>query len=90
MHTPYRISLFLLSLTLSAAGAAHAAPEYRVTIVGPANSEARDINRAGVVVGTYPVSSSATHGFINRGKGLIDLGALGGSSSNAVAINDKG
>lgn len=90
MHTPYRISLFLLSLTLSAAGAAHAAPEYRVTIVGPANSEAKDINRAGVVVGTYPVSANATHGFINRGKGLIDLGALGGTSSNAVAINDKG
>lgn len=90
MPIPYRISLLLLPLTLSAAYAAPAYPEYRVTVVGPANSTATDINQAGVVVGTYPVSPTATHGFINRGKGVIDLGTLGGRSSNAVAINDKG
>ena len=92
MQTPYRISLFLLSLSLplAAAQAAPAYPEYRVTIVGPANSAATDINEAGVVVGTYPVSPTSTRGFINRGKGVIELGTLGGTSSNAVAINDKG
>ena len=85
-----RISLFLLSLTMAAANAAWAYPEYRVTVVGPANSRATDINSAGAVVGTYPVSSTATHGFLNRGEGFIDLGTLGGRSSNAVAINNKG
>lgn len=90
MQLPFRLPLLLLSLTLSAAHAAPAYPEYRVTVVGPANSSATDINQAGVVVGTYPISPTATHGFINRGKGIIDLGTLGGTSSNAVAINDKG
>lgn len=90
MQLPFRLPLLLLSLTLSAAHAAPAYPEYRVTVVGPANSSATDINQAGVVVGTYPISLTATHGFINRGKGIIDLGTLGGTSSNAVAINDKG
>lgn len=42
-----------------------------------------------VVTGTYP-SGAATHGFLNRGSGLVDVGALGGTSSNAVAINDVG
>ncbi|HBZ04858.1 MAG TPA: HAF repeat-containing protein [Massilia sp.] len=90
MQRPFPLPLLLLSLALSAAHAAPAYQEYRVTVVGPANSAATDINQAGVVVGTYPISPTATHGFINRGKGMIDLGTLGGTSSNAVAINDKG
>ncbi|WP_306395197.1 HAF repeat-containing protein [Telluria beijingensis] len=40
------------------------------------------------MVGSYPVGGT-THGFVNRGKGLVKLGALG-VSSGAVAINDKG
>lgn len=84
-----RVSLFLLSLTVSAAAAAAPYAEYRVTVVGPADSRAAGINKAGVVVGTYPSSTGGTRGFLNRGKGLVDLGALG-SSSDAVAINDKG
>jgi probable HAF family extracellular repeat protein len=84
------IALFLLSVSLAMANAAWAYPEYHVTVVAPANSEAADINNSGVVVGTYPLSRSATHGFLNRGKGLVDLGTLGGKSSDAVAINDKG
>lgn len=92
-----RMSLFLLSLAMGAASAAPAAvaapaayAEYRVTVVGPANSRPTDINNAGVVVGTYPVGLSTTRAFLNGGKGFVDLGTLGGKSSNAVAINDRG
>ncbi|MDB5746175.1 MAG: hypothetical protein JWP72_1023 [Massilia sp.] len=85
------ISLFLLSLTMGLATAAQAAvAEYRVTVVGPANSRPTDINNAGVVVGTYPVSPTATRAFLNPGKGFVDLGTLGGRSSDARAINDRG
>jgi probable HAF family extracellular repeat protein len=91
MYARHRISLFLLALALAVANTAWAAyPEYRVTVVGPPNSGATDINNAGVVVGTYPASGGATHGFLNRGRGLVDLGALGGRSSDAQAINDRG
>ena len=93
MHAPFRFSLLLLSFALSGAQARPAHPEYRVTIVGPANSYANDINAAGVVVGTYYLGSpgnSPSRGFINRGKGLTTLGTLGGSTGSAVAINDKG
>jgi len=82
------LSLFLLSLTVPAAAAAGPYAEYRVTVVGPADSTANGINKAGVVVGTYPAGASF-HAFLNRGKGLVDLGRLG-LSSEAVAINDKG
>jgi probable HAF family extracellular repeat protein len=91
MQARHRISLFLLSFTLAAANVASAAfPEYRVTVVGPANSSVNGINNDGVVVGTYPVRSGVTHGYLNRGRGLVDLGALGGRSSDAQAINDRG
>lgn len=87
------LSLFVLSLAVSAGvdAAAAAAPyaEYRVTVVGPVNSTAVDINNAGVVVGSYPSRAGATRGFLNRGKGLVDLGPRG-STSEAVAINDRG
>jgi len=88
MQLRYRLSLVLMSFTL--AGAASAYPEYKVTVVGPANSAATDINNAGVVVGYYPFAPSVNHAFLNRGKGLVDLGTLGGTESVAVAINDKG
>jgi len=68
MHFRHRLSLVLMSFTL--AGAAWAYPEYKVTVVGPANSTAADINNAGVVVGYYPYSPTANHAFLNRGKGL--------------------
>ena len=88
MRMPHRLSLALLSFTL--AGAAGAYPEYRVTVVGPANSLVAGINQAGVVAGTYPITPNVTRAFLNRGKGLVDLGALKGSQSSAAGINDKG
>ena len=90
MRAPYRLSLFLLSFTLGAANASAAYAEYRVTVVGPANSTASDINSSGVVVGSYPVSPTANRAFLNRGKGVVVLGTLGGTSSSTAAINDKG
>jgi len=88
MRNSFTLALLMLSLT--AVNAAGAYPEYRVTVVGPANSAATDINNAGVVVGTYRLGPTTIHGFLNRGKGLVDLGTLGGISSYAVAINDRG
>jgi probable HAF family extracellular repeat protein len=88
MQAHHSLSLFLLSLTIGLANAA-AYPEYRVTVVAPANSAATDINNHGVVVGNYPFSATSTHAFLNRGHGLVDLGTLRGTASDAVAINDK-
>lgn len=90
MHMRHRLPLVLMSFALAGAAAAAAYPEYRVTVVGPADSTAADINNAGVVVGYYRFSPTASHAFLNRGKGLVDLGTLGGTDSVAVAINDKG
>ena len=83
-----RLSLILLSFTV--AGSALAYPEYRVTVVGPANSWVYGINNAGVVVGDYPVGGNLRRAFLNRGKGLVDLGALKGVESAATGINDRG
>lgn len=83
-------SLSLLSFSLAIANAAWAHPEYRVTIVAPAGSYASSINNKGAVVGSYPFSAASTHGFLNRGAGLVDLGTRRGTASDAVAINNKG
>lgn len=89
MKVPHQLPLFLLSLTVPVAASAAHYPEYRVTVVGPANSTAAGINQAGVVVGSYPASGGSSRAFLNRGKGLVDLGPPG-RPSEAVAINDKG
>lgn len=88
MHMHQRLSVVLMSFAV--AGAAWAHPEYKVTVVGPAGSVATDINEAGVVVGNYPAGIGVTRAFLNRGKGLVDLGTLKGASSTAAAINDRG
>ena len=84
----HRLSLVLLSFAV--AGSAFAYPEYRVTVVGPANSWVYGINNAGVVVGDYPVGGNLRRAFLNRGKGLVDLGAVKGLESAATGINDRG
>ena len=88
MSMHQRMSLVLMSFAV--AGAAWAYPEYKVTVVAPAGSVATGINEAGTVVGYYQVSPGVTHAFLNRGKGLVDLGTFKGTSSTALAINDKG
>ncbi|WP_426105376.1 HAF repeat-containing protein [Massilia sp. TSP1-1-2] len=90
MQAHHRLSRIMLCLTVGLANAAWAYPEYRVTVVGPANSYATDINKDGVVTGDYYINGSSPRGFFNRGKGVVYLGTFGGTSSNAVAINDKG
>ncbi|VXC56494.1 hypothetical protein [Massilia sp. 9I] len=86
----HQVSLFLLSLTVSVAATAAPHVEYRVTVVGPPNSQPTDINQAGAVVGITPSGSLTYRSFVNYGKGPLDLGLLGGASNVAVAINDKG
>lgn len=86
MRNCMALALFCSAIGLATAATAY--PEYRVTIVGPPGSSAADINLAGAVAGSYSVGGT-THAFINRGKGLVKLGALG-SASGAVAVNDKG
>ncbi|MEJ7805533.1 MAG: HAF repeat-containing protein [Telluria sp.] len=90
MQLHHCFSRLLLCLTATLANAAWAYPEYRVTVVGPPNSAATDINRYGVVTGDYTTASATLRAFLNRGAGVVYLGTLGGTSSNAVAINDRG
>ncbi len=85
-----RLSRILLCLAVCLANAAWAYPEYRVTVVGPPNSSATDINKHGTVTGDHYVNGDSPRGFLNRGRGVIYLGTFGGTSSNAVAINDRG
>lgn len=89
MYVQCRLSLSLSLLTFAVAGNAWAYPEYRVSVVGPANSWVYAINNAGVVVGDYPVAPNVFRAFLNRGRGLVDLGAPG-VSSGARGINDRG
>jgi len=93
MFARNRLSLLPLLLSSLAAGLAQASPgyaEYRVTIVGPANSQPTDINAAGAVVGIVPTGTLTYRSFVNYGKGPIGLNLSGASSNVAVAINDKG
>ena len=86
MQLRHRLVLCLLPLALGLAHAGPVRPEYRVTIVGPVNSQPYDINQAGVVVGTYPYGRG-TRGFLNRGGGVVGIGAV--TLASSLAINDK-
>ena len=49
-----------------------------------------DINDTGQIAGTYFLADNRNHAFIYASGVLQDLGTLGGSNSNAVAINNGG
>jgi uncharacterized membrane protein len=89
-HLTQHLPRLVLLLTAGLASSAWAYPEYRVTIVGPPNSQATDINQRGVVIGNIYLNNDSPRAFLNRGAGVVYLGTLGGSASSAVAINDKG
>ena len=90
MPAHLRLSRIVLCLTVGLANSAFAYPEYRVTVVGPPNSVATDINQHGVVTGDQYLGDNSPRGFLNRGAGVVYLGTFRGISSNAVAINAKG
>lgn len=55
------------------------------------SGEAAAVNRDGMVAGWFWLNDmSAAHAFRGTLAGAIDLGALGGTGSNAFAINDSG
>ena len=56
------------------------------------SSSALGINDAGQVVGSSATAAGDRHAFITgpNGKGLTDLGTLGGDFSQAYGINDAG
>ena len=61
--------------------------------LGGTRSEARDINEAGVVIGSSLVPDNNFHAFIYDSRtnaGMQDLGTLGGARSFAFAINEAG
>ncbi len=61
------------------------------TLPGGANSAATDLNDQGVVVGHSEIGASGTsHAFVwTAGGGMTDLGTLGGTLSDAFAINNS-
>ena len=58
--------------------------------LGGAESLARDINESGQVVGRAQVADGSWHAFLWEDGAMRDLGALGHSYNEAVAINDSG
>jgi probable HAF family extracellular repeat protein len=55
------------------------------------NSAAQAVNDSGRVVGRFVVSGGGTGAFSwTREDGMIDLGTLGGSASEALAVNASG
>ncbi|MHB8728387.1 MAG: hypothetical protein ACYC9K_05045 [Sulfuricaulis sp.] len=71
-----------------------AAVDYTITDVTPQSniySDARGINNNGEVTGLFfNTGEGYEHAYLYSGGALIDLGTLGGGSSEGYGINDKG
>lgn len=68
-----------------------AAASYQVTVIGPANSAAYDINRSGQIAGNLQDGSEASRAFYYDGDTVQDLGTLAGAAySMAGGLNDSG
>jgi probable HAF family extracellular repeat protein len=61
-----------------------------LTMVGPLFSLARAINEPGQVAGITYTSGPVTRAFLASGGRTIQLGTLGGTTSDVVGINDQG
>ena len=84
-----RIALSAALGALLLPSATQAAPTYTVTVLGGADSEARDINEAGQVAG-YLTAGGVNHAFFYDGSVLNDLGTLGYTRSIGNSLNDNG
>jgi probable HAF family extracellular repeat protein len=68
-----------------------AAASYQVTVIGPANSAAYDINRSGQIAGNLQNGSATSRAFYYDGIAVQDLGTLPGAAySTAGGLNDYG
>jgi probable HAF family extracellular repeat protein len=58
--------------------------------LGGRNTQGRDINDAGQVVGWSQTADGQQHAFLWENGAMVDLAPLAGEFSSAVAINDRG
>ena len=64
---------------------------YQVTVIGPANSAAYDINRSGQIAGNLHDGSGFSRAFFYDGTTVQDMGTLPGDGySTAGGLNDSG
>ena len=60
-------------------------------VISPALTSVVEINEAGQITGTYTAASGHSHAFLyTPGRGLRDLGTLGGAMSAPTGLNDNG
>jgi len=85
--------LFVALLCATCAVSLHARAEasYQVTVIGPANSAAYDINRSGQIAGNLQDGGAVSRAFYYDGNTVQDLGAMAGAAySTAGGLNDSG
>jgi probable HAF family extracellular repeat protein len=87
----FHLAMMLGALLAAVPLAGRTEPLYRVTVVGPANSAAVDINRSGQMVGNLQEGSTSARAFFYDGNTVQDLGTPPGAGySMAGGLNDSG